>query len=292
MSVRPLLIRFPLRLAPVSAGRDLLLVGLLAALLPGCQKSDSHPPFIGACDSDCSHLPGVVVNAGSGGSAALPVSDAGPTSLSGQVLLLSDDSFARATLFTARATVSADGANGSPVTADWDGVDPYELDGVAPAETSWIGVKPDLVGGDALLTYQAVRTNSVQKVDLAVVSSAVLDGIFNAVSAIRDPNSATLVLFLHSAGTGKPLAGLHVTATRASTVAYKAGNTWSLDAGNAVTDSSGLVLLGNVDVKASAIQTVTVTRAATASSPAVDGGQFALKAVQGSASIATASVEL
>lgn len=229
---------------------------------------------------------------GSGGSPAVPVSDAGPSSLSGQVLLLSDDSFTRATLFTGRATVSADGVNGSTVSADWDGADPYELDGLAPEDTSWVNVKPDLSGAEPLPTYQAVRTSSVQKVDLALVSSTVLDGIFNAVSAVRDPNSAQLVLFLRSAGTGMPLAGLHVSAPQAATALYKTGNGWLLDPGNAVTDSSGLVLLGNVEINASGIQTVTVTRPATASSPALDGGQFALKAVRGSVSIATASVQL
>ncbi len=142
-----------------------------------------------------------------------PDADAGTGTLQGQVVLLTDDSFVHAALYGNHATVTADGASGSPVTASWDGVaaDPFLLDGVARVATNWVSVKPDQVGGDPLPTYQAVRTNQVSTVNLSLVSVAALDRIFDAVSTPpRSPNFGQVVLFFGSAGTGAPLSGLHV----------------------------------------------------------------------------------
>lgn len=225
-----------------------------------------------------------------------PDEDGGVGTLQGNVLLLTDDSFVRATPYTNAATVTADGASGSPVNADWDGrppADPFMLDGVARVATNWVRVVPSLVGGDALPTYQAVQTNRVTNVDLALASSTVLDNIFNAISTLRSPDSGQVVLFFHSGGTGAPLAGLHVTMAKAQAAAYATTNGWVLDDGTALTGDDGLVLFGNVEpANSSGTQTVTVTRAATASTPATAAGQFAVKVVQGAVTLATVGVQL
>jgi len=267
----------------------------LFGLLPGCQNSDEHPPFAAGCEKNCPILPGIALGtgAGSAGSSGNPDSDAGTGTLQGNVLLLSDDSFVHASLYTSGATVTADGASGSPVTATWDGADPFSLEGVARVATNWVSVNPALVGGDPLPTYQAVQTNRVSNVDLALVSSAMLDGIFTSVSALRTPNSGQVVLFFHSAGTGAPLAGLHVTMAKAQAVMYATNKGWLLDDGAAITGQGGLVVFGNVEpANSNGTQSVTVTRAATASTPAVPAGEFSVKVVQGAVSIATVGVQL
>ena len=246
-------------------GGLVLALGSLA-LTTSCQKQDEHPPFAEGC-STCGPLPGIIVGSGTAGSSATPDSDAGPGTLTGEVLQTTDDTFVHAALYPNGAVVTADGASGSPVTAAWDGADAYQLGGVKRAETNWVNVKPNLVGGDLLQTYQAVRTTTVSTVDLAMVSGATLDGVFNAVSSIRSPNFGQVVLFFHSAGTGAPLAGLHVSMPSADVAAYATGTGWTLDDGTAVTSAAGLIVFGNVDGANSAgTQTVSITRAATAGS--------------------------
>lgn len=264
------------------------------ALLSGCQKSEEHPPFAAGCANKCSPIPGVSVSAGSGsaGSSSGSDADGGVGTLQGNLLLLNDDSFAQATPYTSGATVTADGASGSPVTDSAVG-DVYSLEGVARSAINWVSVKPNLVGGDALLTYQAVQTNQGTTVNLAMVSATVLDSVFNAISTLRSPESGQVVLFFRSAGTNAPLAGLHVSLAKAQAAAYATASGWTLDDGTAVTSKSGLVVFGNVEpANSNGTQTITITRAATASTPATSAGEFAVKVVQGAVTIASIGVQL
>ena len=223
-----------------------------------------------------------------------PDSDAGTGTLQGNVLLLTDDSLVHATLYEDGATVTADGASGSPVKATWSAPDPFVLDGVARVATNWVSVKPDLVGGNALLTYQAVQTTQVTNVDLALISAATLDGIFTAVStAPRSPSFGQVVLFFRSAGTGAALSGLHVEMASATGSVYASASGWVLDDGTASTNQSGLVVFGNVDpANSSGTQQVVVTRVATTTTAAAPAGQFAVKVVQGAVTIASVAVQL
>lgn len=281
---------FRIRISP----RALPLSVLSLALASGCQKKDDHPPFEQGCESNCPQLPGISVGNGSSGSGSggASTSDAGPTSLTGQVLLLNDDTFVKTALFNRAATVSADGFSGSPVTADWNGADDYVLQGVSRLPTNWVSVKPEQLGVDALETYQAVSTASVTQVNLATVSSTVLDGIFNSLASLRSPSFGQVILFFRSQGTGTALSGLHVAMPASALAAYHTATGWIVDDGTAVTDQTGLVLFGNVDAaNASGTQTVTVERAATATTPAVSGGQFAVRSVVGAVTIATVNVQ-
>lgn len=266
----------------------------LVAVVSACQKQDERAPFIPGCEVNCTPLPGISVGNGSSGNGsggAGSVSDAGPTSLTGQVLLLNDETFVRAALFTRAATVRADGASGSPVSAEWNGADSYDLQGVSRLSTNWLSVKPTAAGLEALETYQAVRTTDATQVNLVAVSGTVLDGIFNQLSSLRSPNFGQVVLFFTSQGTGTALSGLHVAMPSSALAAYHSASGWVLDDGTAVTDQTGLVVFGNVDAaNASGTQTVTVERAAVGSTPAASGGQFAVKTVVGAATIATVTV--
>ncbi len=260
----------------------------------GCQKSEDHPPFAAGCEQNCPILPGIPVGTGSAGASSIPDADAGTGTLQGNVVLLTDDSFVHATLYGERATITADGASGSPVTTTWETPGPYVLEGVNPVLTNWVSVKPDVVGGEALLTYQAVQTKQAANVNLLLVSATSLDGIFVSVSVPpRSPNFGQVVLFFRSAGTGAPLAGLRVTMTLAEASIYAAASGWVLDDGTAFTDQSGRVVFGNVEpANASGTQTVTVTRVATPTTPAAAAGQFPVRVVEGAVTIATVDVQL
>lgn len=225
-----------------------------------------------------------------------PGADAGTGTLQGQVMQLTDSSFTRGSLFKQGATVTADGANGSPVMGIWKGVDPFdpfELEGVARVTTNWVSVEPDL-SGDALPTWQALQTYQVTSANLAVVSATILDSIFNAASTLRSANSGQVVVFFRSAAAGTPVAGLHATMTNAQAGLYASVATgWTLDDGNAVTDASGLVLFANVAPAATgATQLITVTRAATASMGAAPVGQFPVKVAAGAVSIIALGIQL
>ena len=248
----------------------------LSALAAGCQKQDDHPPYAAPCEVDCK--PTTELDGGSG-------------TLTGQVLQLTDQSFVKTALYSKTATVSADGSSAATVTGPWDGADPYTLDGVAAEPINWASVNPDEAQGDAMLTYQAVATNMVSVADLHLVSASTLDAVFNAVSAIRSPTFGQVVLFFHSRGTGAPLAGLQVSITTAQVAAYASGAGWTLDDGTAVTDASGLVVFGNVETT-TGVQTVTISRAQTATLAPVSAGTFPVKVVEGAVTMANVNVQL
>jgi len=273
----------------------------LAGLAFSCQKSDEHPPFAAGCEGNCAPLPGIGVGIGTGkaGSGSMNPNDpdAGPVSLEGTVGLLADDSFVRGSAYPGEATITADGASGSPVTSTWNGAVPnpelYTIDGVARLATNWISVKPTRTDGDALTTYQAVRTSADTNVNLLLVSAPTLDGIFNSISSLRSPAAGQVILFFRSAGTGAALTGLHVEMLKAQVAVYPSAGGWTLDDGTATTTTSGLVLFGNVEpANSDGTQVVTVTRAATATTPAAAAGQFAVKVVQGAVTLASVDVQL
>jgi hypothetical protein len=268
----------------------------LGALVAGCQKQDDHPPYAAGCQKNCQPISGISIGSSPGTPTTTPSTDqgGGSGSLTGEVLLLTDESFLNTALYAKTATVSADGAGVATVTATWDGADPYLLNDVASEAINWVSVKPDEVQGDALLTYQAVATKSVSTADLALVSSITLDAVFAAVASLRSPAFGQVALFFRSMGTGAPLAGLRVTLTAAQVAAYASSTGWTLDDGTAVTDASGLVVFGNVETTGAngSTQTVTVSRAATATAAAVPGGAFSVKVVEGAATIANVNVQL
>ncbi|MEO7032805.1 MAG: hypothetical protein ABI548_03160 [Polyangiaceae bacterium] len=270
-----------------------LAIGLSAL---GCQNQDDHPPFAEGCEVNCKPTTGVGLGSpimGTAG-ASSTVTDAGTGMLTGNVALLTDQTFVNATPFTNTAVVSADGATGTAVTAPWNGTDPYELAGVAQEGANWVSVKPDDAQGDALLTYQPVATNNDSTANLAVISGPTLDALFTSVTAQRSPNFGQVALFFQSVGTNSPVAGLHVSMASAQVAAYAAASGWVLDDGTAVTNASGLVVFGNVDAALAnnGTQAVTVTRPATATAPAISGGTFLVKSVEGAATIATVNVQL
>lgn len=265
-------------------------------LLAGCQKED-HPPYAPACETDCKPTPNISIGSAPGGSTpAPPAADGGfdAGTLTGNVLALNDDTFGHATAFSQPATVSADGATGTPVSGTWNGTNPFALSGVAVVETNWLSVTPSNVQGDALPTLQAVQTNATDTADLYVVDTAVIDGVLTAVSATRAPALGQVVLFFRNAGTGAALSGLQAVMKASEAPAYAAASGWVSPDDTTVTSASGLVVFGNVEPPPAggSTQTLSVTRLATATTPAASGGQFSVKVVEGAVTVATIPVQL
>jgi hypothetical protein len=277
--------------------RTLTGLGFIALCLTAasCQKGDDHPPFL-ACDTDCAPPTFVTIGTGnpSGGSSS-NLGDAGPATLTGQVLLLNDATFAVGALYASSATITADGADGTPVSAPWDGINNYLLQNVANEATNWIGVKPTLIG-DPQLTYQAIDTTNLSTVNVAMVSGATLDGVIDSVSLLRSASEGQVVLNFQSKGTHLPLAGLHVSMAQAENALYHAATTtapWLVDDGTAITDQSGLVVFVNVAPgNAAGTQSVLVTKAATTTAAAVNGGTFAIKVAEGAVTVASVAIQL
>ncbi len=74
---------------------------------------------------------------------------------------------------------------------------------------------------------------------------------------------------------------------------YRSGTTWVVDDGTATTDQNGLIVFVNVAPGNSAgTQTVTVTKAASGTTPAANAGSFAVKVVDSAVTIATVEVQL
>ena len=266
----------------------------------GCQNEDDHPAYAAGCQIDCTPAPpiGIGVGVSAGGTGGGAATDAGfdAGTLRGTVSALIDDSFSRAAAFTRSATVTADGASGNPVTGTWNGSDPFALSGVSVVPTNWLRVAPGDVQGDALPTVQAVQTNATDTADLVVINAAAIDAVLMAVSATRAPALGQVVLFFRNAGTGAALSGIRasMTLSAAEATAYAAATGWVIQDDTTVTNASGLVVFGNVTLPtgSSTTQTVTVSRPATATTPAVAGGQFAIKVVEGAVTLAGVSVKL
>jgi hypothetical protein len=272
-----------------------------AAFVAGCQKQDERAPFAAGCETDCKPTPGITIGSSgtaAGGAGGATAADGGFVAgeLSGQVLALTDDTFSQGTLFALSATISADGANGAPVSATWNGVDPYTLSGLAVSATNWLRVVPTNVQGDALPTIQAVQTNATDSADLFVVDSAAIDSVFTAVSAVRAAGLGQVVLFFRNAGTGAPLSGVQAVMKNnaAETPAYATTRGWVLQDDTTTTGAKGLVVFGNVSLPTggSTTQTVTVSRPATATTAAVSGGEFSVQVAEGSVTLATVGLKL
>ncbi|HEX3773261.1 MAG TPA: hypothetical protein VHV51_02295 [Polyangiaceae bacterium] len=274
--------------------RLLPLIGLVA-LLAGCQKDD-HPPFAAGCTSASNCKPTVGISIGSGGTGTPNPTDGGFSAgtLTGSVLELNDATFLRAVPFMQAATVSADSASGTPVTGNWDGTNPFMLSNVAVEPSNFVVVSPIAAQGDAAQTIQAVETNATDTADLFVVDSTVIDGILTAIAMTRGAAFGQVVLFFRNAGTLEPLAGIRAVMSSSEAPAYSSASGWVFPDDTTVTDSSGLVMFGNVELPTggNTTQTVTVSRPATATVSAIAPVSFSVKVGEGAVTLATVGVQL
>lgn len=283
----------------LSRGLALGLALGVAALTQGCSQSDNHPPYAAGCVTDCK--PGAGISIGSGtpngtGGTSATQTDAGfnAGTLTGNVVLLNDETFARAAAFAEAASVSGQAASGGVVSGQWNGSVAYTMSGLAVTDTNWVTVTPGNAQGDALPTIQAVQTDATDTADLAVVDETTLNAVLTAVANTRAPALGQVILFFRNAGTGAALSGIKATMAAAEAPAYAEANGWAIQDDTTVTSSSGLVVFGNVTVPtgSSTTQSVTVVRPATATTAAVNGGSFSVPVVGGAVTLASIGVKL
>jgi hypothetical protein len=116
--------------------------------------------------------------------------------------------------------------------------------------TSWISVRPER-GQLGLRTLHAVATNITRRVDLGIVRRETFDLIYGLLStpATLASGTAQVVLrFSDGTAAAKGVSGVRATAPEASFIAYRNGPGWSID--SSATDSSGLLVLGNIGASA------------------------------------------
>jgi hypothetical protein len=226
-------------------------------LLLGCSDKVDHPPFLASCvpDRPCATMFGV-------GSLGTPGGDDGEMGaggessegeLHGKVVDIVDDTFQTSAPYIDTAVIEGRRASGTVVSARWNGVDSFVLPEIEAVATSWISVRPES-GIAGIRTLHPVATNIVRNVELGIVRADTIDVIFSTLTAAatRDAGAAQIVLGFSTPATSTAprsgVAGVKIVAPEAAFIAYQTAGTWSTDA--TATDSTGLVILGNLLTKA------------------------------------------
>lgn len=230
-----------------------LLVASAALLALGCSDEPHHAPLVPLCSgNNCPVLGGIgsgSVNGGSGGGSSVG-GNAGiggdSTTLRGTVVDVVDDTFRTSIPDTQPAIVEAQGRNVAVVSADWNGIDPFVLAGVQSSlDVVWLSVRPKS-GNASIRTLTPVKPNLVGNIQLPLIETDVIDSIFLGLSTpvTRASGAGHLIISFVSERTGAGVPGVKVASSRSAVVAYRTGGLWSNDA--LQTDSSGLVLVGNL----------------------------------------------
>lgn len=247
----------------------LLLAALVLAAGAGCSDDPKHAPLIDPCDgNNCPVLGGLGTGSpgtgsgtggagnGTGGSGGI-AGNLG--NFTGTVVDLVDDTFRTSIADTQPAIVEAQGSSVALVSAEWNGIDPFALSGVQTAlDVAWLSVRPKN-GNASIRTLTPVSPGLVSNVVLPLIQTDVIDAIFQGLStaATRTAGTGQLVVSFVSKQTGTGVPGVKVTASSSALVAYRTGGAWSTD--STQTDSSGLVLVGNVPAAAFPGTGVTLT---------------------------------
>lgn len=179
--------------------------------------------------------------------------------LRGSVVDLVDDTFRTTIARTDGAIIEAQGSSQPIVSAEWNGIDPFMLSGLQTAlSITWISVRPKN-GNASIRTITPISTGLAAELSLPLVQTDVIDAMFQSLSTptTRTSGAGHLVVSFVSSRTGGGIAGVRVTAGSAAVVAYRLGGAWSTDATQ--TDSSGLVLVGNLSASAFPGTSVTLT---------------------------------
>ena len=172
------------------------------------------------------------------------------STLRGTVVDIVDDTFRTVVNDTQPAIVEAQGRSVAVVSAEWNGIDPFVLTGVQSSlDVVWLSVRPKS-GNASIRTLTPVNPSLANNIQLPLVQSDVIDAIFPSLSppVTRSTTAGHLILSFVSSRTAAGVAGVKVTSNRAGVVAYRAGGFWATDA--VQTDTSGLVLIGNVGAAA------------------------------------------
>jgi hypothetical protein len=222
----------------------------VATASAGCSQQAEKPPPV-TCRGRCApinppvivHVPGPGPDGGAGGDSG--ESDE-PVRLLGTVLILNDVPALAASPLTEPAELLVEGSSGD-VTGRYDGNDPFSLDGVKRAPTTWALVTPG--PGDMLRTLQPIDTSRPNEANelsttLTVVRESELVRAFSVISLPIMPNASAAQAVLVVQKDGKAVAGVRVSALSADAVIYVDNGGFSDTVTS--TDGSGIVVLANV----------------------------------------------
>jgi hypothetical protein len=229
----------------------------LLALCAGCGQKVDHPDLAPECDpgsEDCNtYRPPQSGSPGGGNEGGADSTDPEGATVSGQVLVYSDDFFDQGLVFNGQADVSAVGSNGSRVEGRYDG-SAFELAEVLKASDNWFMVEPD--SGEGMMpTITAVDTRIAKSDGYAIglASELTVDNLFVLLGGERSPLLADLVVTVVDQQ-GRSVAGVQAQLA-AEVIAYREAGGWvTSDAG---TDDSGMIFLGNAQATA-ALSKVTI----------------------------------
>jgi hypothetical protein len=239
-----------------------LIVAVLVASA-GCSPQAEKPDPI-TCTGRCAPVQPPIIDpvdppdpdAGAGGESG---SSDEPVRLLGIVLLLDDIPGLNASPLREPAELLVEGRSGD-VTGRYDGINPFALDGVKRAATTWVEVTPG--PGDTLRTLQPVDTSRPNDADeltteLTVVRESEIDRAFSVIAlpVVPDENAAQAVLVIQK--DGRRAAGVRVFAPAAEVVIYSDAGGFSDTVTS--TDGSGIVVLANLPASTWPGSGVTVT---------------------------------
>ena len=263
-------------------GRRLL---LSAVFVLGCKEEQERPPpatwqcsGLGCRPPDIGARPPTPGGGGEGGEGSGDGSggedDGRAVTLTGSVGLLLDDGFELADTFDELVDLRAEAPGDRSVLGSAPGTGSFEIEGVLRAPAIWVLGTPRSGASPALPTLETMRTDNpnsqgvvVSENPFVLVRADVIEEAFTrtSTSVLFDPAKAQIVMKLTSRTSGSGVAGIEVTAPEAELVMYSVNGAFS-DVPEE-TDSSGLVMLGNVPASAwpGRAISVTFTGAATSS---------------------------
>jgi hypothetical protein len=161
--------------------------------------------------------------------------------LSGDVGLLTEDTFTQVIAFTETATVFGEGS-GARVSGSYDGTD-FTLADVLVGSSVFMAVRP----ADTTLTFDTISDvdTTPASVTLPVVQRSVIEDIFLSLTTPTQVATGAAQIVVRVIGTdGVPVPGVGIGAPSAELVAYSTLGSWS-DTETA-TDVSGLAVIGNI----------------------------------------------
>ncbi len=222
----------------------------------GCSSTDTHPPALGDCVGEGCLPNGGSSSGGADGGADVAVtdgsglSDAQTASLSGSLVLLSDEFFEQPQPLLGTGTLHVPTPTGDQIIAyGADAGEAYQADSVLVG-TNWFSVFPATSpAGTTLLPYSTwslltVPTNGADNFDIPVVDRSMISVIYAALDTpiAARTDAAQVVLVFRTAGQRVP--GISITQhPSCEAVAYDTGAGYSTTA--TATSTSGVAILVN-----------------------------------------------
>jgi hypothetical protein len=206
-------------------------------LAAACSDDRQRPGGVDPCagdSGDCFTVGQTGEGSGDGSSSGddggtVAVEAGAETTINGIVLEYTDDRFLDAVSYAGEAEVFADAPDGDTVSAVYDGINDFALEGVLATERGWIGVRPSDPASDLLPTLHPLDATAGAAVQLPMARASDIDLVLQVGTSPlqRDENTAQLVLrFVDETGLGLPGIALE-TSDPSQPILFLDGGSWS-----------------------------------------------------------------